>query len=164
LSLDYFTDRGPAVGLDGRYGGGFVTEQTKQPWAFEGKWETYVVNDHGEDELGRKRINVEPEKDVRYRLAWEHQHFFPDNWQVQVTGALISDPTFQEEWFRNQWYNQRPLDTAIYLKHQEQSEAFTLLYSVQPNDFVTAATLQQEQDGGRAGAGDQLPADRGHDR
>jgi hypothetical protein len=145
LSLDYFAERGPAAGLDGRYGGGFVTEQTKQPWAFTGKWEAYVVNDHGEDTLGRRRLDVQPEQEIRYRLLWEHQHFFPDNWQVQLTGALVSDPTFQEEWFRTDWYNQRPLDTAIYLKHQEQTEAFTLLYSIQPNDFVTAATLQQEQ-------------------
>ncbi len=145
LSLDYFNERGPAVGLDGKYAGGYVTEQTKQPWAFEGKWESYFVNDHGVDDLGRKRLDVDPDQNLRYRLAWEHNHFFPDNWQVQLTGALISDATFQEEWFRNDFQKQRPLDTAIYLKHQDQNEAFTLLYSIQPNNFVTAATLQQEQ-------------------
>ncbi|HEY7115492.1 MAG TPA: hypothetical protein VH475_02840 [Tepidisphaeraceae bacterium] len=145
LSLDYFNERGPAAGLDGRYAGGFVTEQTKQPWAFEGKWESYFVKEHGVDDLGRKRLDVEPEQDLRYRLAWEHQHFFPDNWQVQLTGALVSDATFQEEWFRNDWEKERPLDTAIYIKHQDQSEAFTLLYSIQPNDFMTASTLMQEQ-------------------
>jgi lipopolysaccharide assembly outer membrane protein LptD (OstA) len=145
LSLDYFHERGPAVGLNGKYAGGFVTEQTKQPWAFEGHYETYVVNDHGEDDLGRKRLDVEPDQNLRYRVVWEHQHFFPDNWQVQLTGALISDATFQEEWFRSDFERQRPLDTAIYLKHQDQSEAFTLLYSIQPNDFVTAGTAMQEQ-------------------
>ena len=145
LNIDFFNERGPAAGIDGKYAGGFVTEQTKQPWAFEGKWESYVVNDHGVDDLGRKRLDVTPEQNLRYRLLWEHQHFFPDNWQVQLTGAVISDPTFQEEWFRNEFAKQRPLDTAIYIKHQEKSEAFTLLYSVQPNDFVTTANLQQEQ-------------------
>jgi hypothetical protein len=145
LSLDYLSSRGPAGGIDGKYGGGFVTEQTKQPWAFDGRYETYVVNDSGTDDLGRKRLDVEPEKDLRYRLVWEHQHFFPDNWQVQLTGALISDATFQEEWFRNEFEKQRPLDTALYAKHQERTEAFTLLYSIQPQDFVTAATLVQEQ-------------------
>jgi lipopolysaccharide assembly outer membrane protein LptD (OstA) len=145
LALDYFNERGPAGGLNGQYAGGFVTEQTKQPWAFEGKWETYLVNDHGIDDLGRKRLDIDPDQDLRYRLSWEHQHFFPDNWQVQLTGALVSDATFQEEWFRNDFEKQRPLDTAIYLKHQDQSEAFTLLYSIQPNDFVTAGTEMQEQ-------------------
>jgi hypothetical protein len=145
LRLDYFNERGPAGGLNGKYAGGFVTEQTKQPWAFEGKWESYFVNDHGVDDLGRKRLDVEPDQNFRYRVLWEHQHFFPDNWQVQLTGALVSDATFQEEWFRNDFEKQRPLDTAIYIKHQEQSEAFTLLYSIQPNDFVTSGTLMQEQ-------------------
>jgi len=145
LSLDYFNSRGVAGGIDGKYAGGFVTEQTKQPWAFEGRWQTYVVNEHGLDDLSRKRLDVDPDQDLRYRLFWEHQHFFPDNWQVQLSGALISDPTFQEEWFRNDFERQRPLDTAIYIKHQDQSEAFTLLYSIQPNDLVTAATEMQEQ-------------------
>ncbi|MDB5319450.1 MAG: hypothetical protein JWN40_1081 [Phycisphaerales bacterium] len=145
LRLDYFNSRGPGGGLNGNYAGGYVTEQTKQPWAFEGKWETYFINDHGIDDLGRRRLDVDPDQSLRYRMAWEHNHFFPDNWQVQLTGALISDATFQEEWFRSNFEKQRPLDTAIYLKHQEQSEAFTLLYSIQPNDFVTAGTLMQEQ-------------------
>jgi lipopolysaccharide assembly outer membrane protein LptD (OstA) len=145
LNLDYFTERGPAFGLDGKYEGGFITETTKQPWAFEGKWETYVVNDHGVDDLARKRLDVTPEEGLRYRLFWEHQHFFPDNWQVQLSTALISDATFQEEWFKNDFPRQRPLDTALYIKHQENSEAFTFLYSIQPNDFVTTANLQQEQ-------------------
>jgi len=47
--------------------------------------------------------------------------------------------TFQEEWSATTSRNSGPLDTAIYLKHQDQNEAFTLLYSIQPNDFVTAA-------------------------
>lgn len=145
LSLDYFAERGPAVGLDGKYEGGFVTDLSRQPWAFEGRWETYLANDHGEDDLGRKRLDVEPSQSLRYRLFWEHQFFFPDNWQVQLSGALISDATFQEEWFMRDFYTQRPLDTAIYIKRQEQSEAFTLLASFQPNDFVTTSNLQQEQ-------------------
>jgi lipopolysaccharide export system protein LptA len=145
LSIDYFNDRGPAGGLDGTYAGGFVTEQTKQPWAFEGKWQTYFMNDHGLDDLGRRRLDIDPDPDFRYRVFWEHQQFLPDHWQVQLTGALVSDATFQEEWFKSYWEHQRPLDTAIYIKHQDQSEAFSLLYSIQPNDFVTAATLMQEQ-------------------
>jgi lipopolysaccharide assembly outer membrane protein LptD (OstA) len=145
LSLDYFNERGPAAGLDGKYAGGYITEQTKQPWAFEGTWKSYFVNDHGVDDLGRRRIDVTPDQEFRYRVSWEHQHFFPDNWQVQLTGAVISDATFVEEWFRNEWEKNRPQDTAIYIKHQDQSEAFTLLYSVQPNDFVTASNLVQEQ-------------------
>lgn len=145
LSLDYFNERGPAVGLDGRYGGGFVTEQTKQPWMFQGKFESYVVNDHGEDDISRKRLLVDPEPDLRYRVAWEHQHFFPDNWQVQLSTAFISDATFQEEWFRSDWERERPLDTALYIKHQEQNQAYTFLYSIQPNNAVTSSTLMQEQ-------------------
>lgn len=143
--LDYFSKRGPAGGLDAKWEGGFVTEQTRQPWSFAGKLETYAVYDHGEDILGRRRSDVEPEEEFRYRLNFEHQHFFPDDWQVQVTGALISDPTFQEQWFRNEFAGQRPLDTALYIKRARDTEAFTFLASIQPNDFVTSSDLYQEQ-------------------
>jgi len=145
FNLDYFTKRGPAFGLNANYEGGYVTETTSQPWAFKGKFESYVVNDTGKDVLSRRRIDVEPDQEMRYRINFEHQHFFPDNWQVQVTGALISDPTFQEQWFRTDFEGQRPLDSALYIKRADQTEAFTFLYSIQPNDFVTSSDLYQEQ-------------------
>src|SRR5437667_368336 len=41
--LDYFSDRGPALGLDGDYGGGFISDTTKRAWNFEGKWNTFFL-------------------------------------------------------------------------------------------------------------------------
>jgi lipopolysaccharide export system protein LptA len=143
--LDWFSERGPAVGLDGEYTGGFVTQQDRQPWNFTGRFTSYFVLDHGKDELGRERIDVEPPDEWRYRFIWEHQHFFPDDWQVQLSTGLFSDATFYEEWFKRQFDGSRDIDTAIYIKRQKQTEAFTALYSIQPNDFVTTSLLQQEQ-------------------
>lgn len=143
--LDYFSDRGPAFGLDVEYVGGSVSETTLEPQTYSGDFTSYFVFDHGVDNLGRKRLKVEPEDDQRGMFYWQHQHFFPDDWQVQLSGGLISDPTFMEEWFTDEFYNSRPLDTAFYAKRQRQSEAFTFLVSVQPNDFTTVADLYQEQ-------------------
>ena len=143
--LDWFSERGPATGLDATYGGGFITQQDKQPWNFTGRFTSYLVHDDGEDELGRRRLDVEPPDEWRYRYIWEHQHFFPDDWQVQLTSGLFSDATFYEQWFKREFDGSRPIDTAIYIKRQKQSEAFTFLYSLQPNDFVTTSELQQEQ-------------------
>jgi hypothetical protein len=143
--LDWFSDRGPAAGLDGEYGGGFITQQDKQPWNFTGRFTSYLVKDHGDDELGRRRLDVEPPDEWRYRFIWEHQHFFPDDWQLQLSTGLFSDATFYEQWFKREFDGSRPIDTAIYLKRQKQTEAFTFLYSIQPNDFVTTSDLQQEQ-------------------
>ena len=58
--LDYFSDRGPAAGFDAEYGGGFITDTTKQPWNFEGEFTAYGAYDDGEDNLGRRRTRRQP--------------------------------------------------------------------------------------------------------
>ena len=36
---------------------------------------------------------------ARGRVLWEHQHFFPQDWQVQLRAGYVSDATFLEEYF-----------------------------------------------------------------
>lgn len=143
--LDYFSDRGPAAGLDAAYFGGFVTETTHDPWNFSGNFTSYMVYDHGDDDLGRRRLDVEPPDEFRGHVLWEHQHFFPEDWQVQLRAGYVSDPTFLEEWFEDDFDTGQPHELAAYVKRQRQTEAFTLLTTVQPNEFVTAYEYQQEQ-------------------
>jgi lipopolysaccharide assembly outer membrane protein LptD (OstA) len=143
--LDYFSDRGPATGLFGKYVGGSVSETTLEPWSYSGDFKSYLLEDHGKDDLGRERVDVEPEHETRGYFYWRHQHFLPDDWQVQLTGGYISDPTFLEQWFNREFRTQGPHDTSLYLKHQKDSEAYTFLASVQPNHFVTTSDLYQEQ-------------------
>ena len=143
-SVDYFSDRGIAGGLEGRYAGGFITETTRDPWNFRGTFDSYIVDDHGEDDLGRSRVDVEQDE-LRGRVYWEHQHFIPEDWQIQLRGGYVSDPTFLEEWFEDHFDTGQPHDLSLYLKRQRQTEAFTLAANVQPNDFVTTAEMQQEQ-------------------
>ena len=140
---DYFSDRGPAVGLDATYNGGFVTETTKSPWNFTGEFNSYLIDDHGIDDLGR--ANVDPPQDLRYQFLWEHQHFFPNDWQVQVRAGTVSDPTFLEEWFPRDYYNGQPRDLSLYVKRQRNIDAATFAIDYQPLDFVTTADSLQEQ-------------------
>jgi len=145
FQLDWFSDRGPATGLDAEYSGGFITETTRQPWTYRGDLRSYLVHDKGEDELGRKRLEVDPADDLRGRFFWRHTHFLLDDWQAQLTAGYVSDATFLEEWFEDEFRNGQPQQTSLYVKRQRQSEAMTLLVSGQPNDLVTAGDLQQEQ-------------------
>lgn len=143
--LDYFSDRGPAGGLDARYAGGFVNETTKDPWNFLGDLHSYFVYDHGIDELGASRANEKPPQEFRGRAYWEHQHFFPDDWQLQLRLGYVSDANFLTQWFPDEFRNNLPIDESIYLKHQADSEVFTLLAEWQPNDVVTTSEDVQEQ-------------------
>ncbi|HEV8290558.1 MAG TPA: LPS assembly protein LptD, partial [Tepidisphaeraceae bacterium] len=143
--LDYYSKRGPAIGLDAQYKGGFITETTLQPWTYEGDFVSYLALDHGKDDFGKRRVDVDPEKDVRGRFYWEHQSFLPNDWQVQFTAGYISDRNFMEEWFNRDFRLSQPLQTSLYAKRQQDNEAYTFLVSVQPNNFATVFDLYQEQ-------------------
>ncbi|HVT90033.1 MAG TPA: LPS assembly protein LptD [Tepidisphaeraceae bacterium] len=142
--LDYFNDRGLGLGLDVDYKGGFVTETSKQPWNFQGDFTAYGIQDHGLDRLGGQRRLVQPDDELRYHAVWEHQHFFPEDWQFQVRASTVSDPTFLEQYFRKDFNDGLPHDESIYVKHQTGTEALTLFANAQPHDFVTNSDSLQE--------------------
>jgi hypothetical protein len=79
----------------------------------------------------------------------------------------VSDATFLEEWFEDEYNDGLPLETSLYLKRQHDTEAMTFLSTVQPNDLVTSADFVQEQfeverlpEFGYHRIGDSLLADR----
>lgn len=143
--LDYYSDRGPAAGLDAEYGGGFITDTTREPWNFTGDFTSYFVEDSGSDNLGRERARIGHDQEWRGRVAWEHQHFFPDDWQVQFRANYVSDATFLEEWFEREYDSELPAETSAYFKRQQNTEALTFLATIQPNDVITSAEFAQEQ-------------------
>ena len=147
--VDYFSERGPAFGLNVKYEGGFITEDSRQPWDFQGDFKSYMLpDDTGTDKLGKDRKNIPPEAPLRDPLRgefqYEHQHFFPDDWQFQFRFGLVSDPTFIEYWEQGDFDSNLPHDFEAYLKKQKDTEALTLLVQFQPNDFVTTSGQLQE--------------------
>jgi hypothetical protein len=142
---DYYGDRGPGTGFDGRYGGGFISPSSRQAYNFEGEFETYFVWDNGTDILGRRRGEIPVDEDFRGMVDWRQQTFLPDDWQLQLRAGWVSDATFREEWFEDDFNNGLPLETSLYLKRQHDTEAITFLASVQANNVVTTSDLVQEQ-------------------
>jgi hypothetical protein len=145
LLVDFFSDRGPALGLDADYAGGFLTDPLRERWAFEGDFTAYFVNDHGFDSFGRASTRFDEPTELRGHALWRHQHFFPNDWQVQLRAGYVSDATFLEEWFERDFERGDPHDLLAYLKRQQETEAFTLRFQMQPNNLVTTANLLQEQ-------------------
>jgi hypothetical protein len=142
--LDYFSERGPAFGLDSQYAGGFVSETTLQPWSFAGDFTSYLVYDDGEDRLGKRRQRIEHDGDLRGRIRWNHQHFLADGWQVQARVGYVSDETFLEEWFRNEFRNGQPHETSLYVKRTVGNEVFSVFGNVDLNNVPTVADEVQE--------------------
>lgn len=127
LKLDYFSERGPAIGVDGDY---------RFDDSF-GEFKSYLMNDTGEDNLGRGRRNIEPEHETRGRLTWRHREFLPDDWELTFELSYISDRNFLEEYFENEFDNDKDQETLLYLKKQVDNWAFTAHLQYRLMDFVT---------------------------
>jgi lipopolysaccharide assembly outer membrane protein LptD (OstA) len=142
--LDYYSERGAGGGFDGNYKGGFITDSA-DPWDFQGDFKSYIMSDKGIDQLGGLRTDVDPPTELRGRFLWEHEHFLPDDWQVQVRVGYVSDPTFDEEYYQSDFDNTLPYDAEFYIKRQHDTEVLTFLVNTDTTDFTTNADRQQEQ-------------------
>jgi hypothetical protein len=142
--LDYFSLRGFGGGFDGKYSGGFITD-ADEPWNYEGDFKSYIMSDKGIDNLGGIRSLVDPPTELRGRFLWEHQQFFPDNWQVQLRAGYLSDPTFLEEYYQPEFDITLPYNAEFYAKRQEGTEVLTFLAETDTTRFVTNSDRQQEQ-------------------
>jgi len=129
---DFYSDRGPATGLDLSY---------DVPRAY-GQLDAMGMYDYGEDEPGGRR-DVEPENRLRGMTHWQHRHYLADHWEASVEFSYISDPTYLEEWFTGRAYSDKPWETSFYLKNQQDDWAFTFLTQYDLLDFVPQLTQLQ---------------------
>ena len=141
---DYYTERGPAGGVDTTYAGGSINEATLQPFSFEGAFTAYGTLDHGMDKLGRGRGKPAFDSDFRGRVRWDHQQFLSDGWQVQAQAAYVSDPTFLEEWFRNEFRNGLEQDSTLLVRRSSGTEVFSVLLDANLSGIPTVADQLQE--------------------
>ncbi|UCC31041.1 MAG: LPS assembly protein LptD [Phycisphaerales bacterium] len=126
LSLDYFSKRGPAVGVDAEY---------KRDRYF-GLLRSYLLIDSDVDFLGRER-EEEPERDVRGRFLLRHRQYLEDDWQISLELSYISDRGFLEEYFETEFDNEKEQETLLYLKKQRENRAFTAAVQSRLLDFTT---------------------------
>ncbi|MFQ5806724.1 MAG: LPS assembly protein LptD [Phycisphaerae bacterium] len=124
--LDYFSERGPAVGIDGDY----------EREDYFGLLRNYYIYDEGEDNLGPLRDNVPDDKN-RGRVLWRHRHYLPNDWEATLEIAYASDPGFLEEYEKSEWFEGKEQETVLYLKRARDTEAISLLANWRLLDFVT---------------------------
>jgi len=89
--LDYFGRRGVGTGIDINY-------QTDD---YFGRLLGYIVRDHGTDDLGDDsfRRDLEPDKQTRGRLTFQHRHYLDDDWQLTTELSQLSDRRFLESYY-----------------------------------------------------------------
>ncbi|MBN1437256.1 MAG: hypothetical protein JW936_09280 [Sedimentisphaerales bacterium] len=127
LLLDEFTKRGPA--------GGINLDYNRQDYF--GTVRGYVVNDHGQDHLGSyaSRNDIEPLRNTRGRLRWQHRQYLPQGWQGTFELGYVSDYDFLESWEEREFDTDKGNETIIYFKQQRDHWAFDFLNKFHLNDF-----------------------------
>jgi hypothetical protein len=128
LALDYYGDRG--------FGGGILIEYERENYF--GRTLGYIINDRGEDRLGRNssRKNLEPPRELRGRFRWQHRHFLPYSWQLTTEVSYISDKNFIESYYRDEFYIEKQQETLVHLKRIEDNWGLSIFGKVRLNDFV----------------------------
>jgi hypothetical protein len=128
LRLDYFSARGPGVGINADY------ERESHYGLFRG----YYLHDEGEDNLGPlRKMDEQPSTKERGRILWRHRHYLPDNWEITLEFAYHSDPYFLETFEKSEYNEGKEQETAVYLKRARGNEAVTLLANWRILDFLT---------------------------
>lgn len=127
LALDYYGERGTGVGVDIEYEGADNN----------GRILAYLINDRGEDDLGRTRENLEPERDLRGRFTWQHRQYLPDDWQLTAEFSYLSDRNFLEGYYRNEFNTDKEQETLIHLKKTYDNRSISILNKIRINDFQT---------------------------
>lgn len=126
LSLDYFSERGPAVGVDVDY------ERDN----YFGLVRSYLIHDAGDDFLGRDRETTDY-SGLRGRLLTRHRQYFDEDWELSLELSYISDRGFLEEFFESEFDNDKEQETLLRLKKQRENWAFTATLQGRILDFTT---------------------------
>jgi hypothetical protein len=128
LSLDYYSKRGFGTGLEIDY--------SREDYF--GRLLGYIINDRGQDRLGRHftRKHLEPERDLRGRFSWQHRQFLPYDWQITTEISYLSDDNFLESFHRGEFNVGKDQETLIHAKRIEDNWGLSILGKVRINEFV----------------------------
>jgi len=129
FGLDYYGERGLGSNMEVDY----------EREDYYGRILGYVINDHGEDDLGRaaSRRDIEPEHAFRGRFMSQHRQFLPDNWQLTTEVSYLSDENFLESFYRGEFLTGKEQETLVHLKRIQNNWGVSVLGKVNVNDFAS---------------------------
>ncbi|UCD29514.1 MAG: LPS assembly protein LptD, partial [Planctomycetota bacterium] len=128
LSLDYYSKRG--------FGSGLEIDYSKEDYF--GRILGYIINDRGQDRLGRHftRKHLEPESDLRGRFSWQHRQFLSYDWQFTTEISYLSDEHFLESFHRGEFNVGKEQETLVHAKRIEDNWGLSILGKIRINDFI----------------------------
>lgn len=127
-AFDYYGKRGFGTGVKIDY----------QRDNYFGRLIGYIIDDSGEDKLGRhsSRRGLGRGNEVRGRLFWLQRTFLPYNWQLTTGVGYASDEHFIEQYYRSEFNVGAGQETYVHLKRIEDNWGLSLLGLGRINDFA----------------------------
>jgi len=129
---DYFSRRGPAVGLQGRYRGDNLFGI---PGKYFGEMNSLYVHDVGTDDLGADRQSLVPSTQNRGIFEWRHEQQLPDGFTFIGEAGWASDRNFREQYFQSEFDRGKDVESLLYLKQQQSNWAWTAIVRPNTNPF-----------------------------
>lgn len=127
LRLDYFSRRGPAIGIDVDY------EQDN----YYGLIRSYYIHDSGEDDLGGIRNDLEPDTVNRGRFLFRHRQYLAKGWELTLENGYLSDDNFLESYERNEFENGKLNETLARLLKRQENWQYSVTANWRINEFQT---------------------------
>ena len=132
--LDYLSDRGVGIGSEVNYEkNSFFGYQGK----VRGQYRSFFISDRGNDNLGRGRSNIPPEKDPRGRIWLQHRQDLNTGTVVRAELGYISDRNFLEQYYEVEWDTDKDHTTGFWLERNEGTQSKNLTVDFQLNGFFT---------------------------
>ncbi len=133
LSTDYLSKRGPAIGsrIDTDRPSLLLLGPTS---GFSDLW---IIDEHGNDFIGSDRSNLFPEKSLRGRTLSRLRSNLGANSELWLETGWISDRNFLEQYFENEWDQQKDFSTALRFRHYNGNRLFDATGQARINDFFT---------------------------
>ncbi len=134
FSADYLSKRGFGHGTDFSYN---RTDIFGFSGPAQGIFDYWGISDDGLDNLGFGRRDIVPEASYRYRLYGQHRQRLDSGWDVTAESGVISDLTFVEQYYEQEWDERRDPRTGLRAKRLIDNREFSIEANGQVNDFFT---------------------------
>jgi hypothetical protein len=134
LSTDYLSERGPALGTTLTYERDMFFGLAGPTRGFIDAW---AIRDTGLDVLGRGRRDLQPEVTNRGRAIGRHRQYLAGDYELIGEIGYLSDRNFLDQYFEQEWDQDKDHDTNIRLRKHYYNNLFELSAEARLNDFYS---------------------------